>query len=259
MSIQFRRASALSLAVALGLACSGPVRADIIQVTYSGTITSGTDVTGVFGAPNTDLAGLHYTSTFVFDTSLGELIQLGGLSDTEDLRGGTLYAPFATPLVSSTFQIGATIVSVRSNDVGELYAHLDGDVDGFGNIHSDSFANTAWSFADANVFENEINGSEIQNLTGALPGGFVSPFTYHAVAGDTLLGHFFYEHYNFHTQAEQTVTAELAPDTIVFGAVAGPPPTGAPEPATWAILLAGFAGLGAQLRRVRGRRGVLAG
>ncbi len=252
MAIIFKGVTALSIAVAMSLAMSAPAPAAIIQATYSGTITSGLDVTGVFGSPNTDLAGAHYTSTFLFDTSLGELISLSGLSYLEDLRGGSSFGPIATPLISSTFQIGAISVFVRSNEIGELFASLAGDVDAFGNIASDSFANTGYFFNDVNSFASEINGSEIQNHTGALPGNFDTPFTYHAVAGDTLLGSFFYEHYDYHTQVEQTVRATLAPDTIIIGPMSdpNPPPSSlVPEPATWALMLTGFGLAGAALRR----------
>lgn len=39
--------------------------------------------------------------------------------------------------------------------------------------------------------------------------------------------------------------------SLAFQTFMGPAPAGAPEPATWAILLTGFAGLGAALRRRR--------
>jgi hypothetical protein len=54
-------------AVALGL-MSTAASATIVTETFTGTISSGIDVLGLFGARNANLEGLTYTAQFVFDT-----------------------------------------------------------------------------------------------------------------------------------------------------------------------------------------------
>lgn len=57
----------------------------------------------------------------------------------------------------------------------------------------------------------------------------------------------------FGADLRQCITASCV--TGPAGAILSPPPGGVPEPATWAMMLFGFGGIGALLRR---RRGVLA-
>jgi RHS repeat-associated protein len=47
------------------------VQAAIITVTITGTVSSGNDVTGVFGPSNTDLTGQSFTLVYTFDGTLG--------------------------------------------------------------------------------------------------------------------------------------------------------------------------------------------
>jgi hypothetical protein len=49
---------------------SASARADIIDGSFSGTLYSGNDTTGVFGPPASDLTNDAITGTFVYDTSL---------------------------------------------------------------------------------------------------------------------------------------------------------------------------------------------
>jgi hypothetical protein len=60
-----------TIALVVSFGFSLPTNAAIVTATYSGTISSGTDDVGVFGAAGASLAGLAYTSVQAFDTSLG--------------------------------------------------------------------------------------------------------------------------------------------------------------------------------------------
>jgi hypothetical protein len=72
----------LAATAAIALLAASEARADIVQVTYDGTVYSACDPMGTFGQrgcnPNTDptvvepYVGLPYEATFLFDTSKGQ-------------------------------------------------------------------------------------------------------------------------------------------------------------------------------------------
>jgi hypothetical protein len=45
--------------------------AEVVFVTYKGTVSVGYDRTGIFGPPNSSLDGEKYTASYIFDTSVG--------------------------------------------------------------------------------------------------------------------------------------------------------------------------------------------
>src|SRR5262245_10214729 len=51
------------------VALAGQAAAAVVVTTYKGTVANGTDVTGVFGAPGANLAGLPFIAVFVLDGS----------------------------------------------------------------------------------------------------------------------------------------------------------------------------------------------
>ena len=48
-----------------------PASADMVTVTYHGTVAGGFDQLGVFGTPSTSLTGDRYTAVYFFNTALG--------------------------------------------------------------------------------------------------------------------------------------------------------------------------------------------
>jgi hypothetical protein len=79
----------LGVAAALALNVASPALADIIDVTYTGTVSDGTDVTGVFGPPSTLFDGNAFTLTYAFDTAKG--IFTSGFNSS--LAGGPGFGP----------------------------------------------------------------------------------------------------------------------------------------------------------------------
>jgi hypothetical protein len=59
------RGAALSAFVAM------PAAAATMQAVYTGTVTYGTDLSGVFGTPGASLDGAEFTATFRYDTTKG--------------------------------------------------------------------------------------------------------------------------------------------------------------------------------------------
>jgi hypothetical protein len=63
------RACLSAAAIALSLALPSAAHATSYALTTSGTVSTGTDVTGVFGSPATSLAGQSFSTTTLFDTA----------------------------------------------------------------------------------------------------------------------------------------------------------------------------------------------
>src|SRR5580704_14486420 len=84
------RCSVLS-ALLLGAAMGTPASADILTVSYTGIVTTGTDVTGVLGSPNTSLIGDAYSLVYTFNTLNGQYSSLNSptLSYTKLDGGGS--------------------------------------------------------------------------------------------------------------------------------------------------------------------------
>ena len=80
----------LGVVAALALSVASPVLADTITVTYAGTVSAGTDFTGVFGPPSTLLDGDAFVLTYAFDTSKGLISSGAGFIQ---LAGGPGFGP----------------------------------------------------------------------------------------------------------------------------------------------------------------------
>jgi YD repeat-containing protein len=63
--------------------------AAIITVTITGTVGSGTDTSGVFGPPNTDLTGQNFIVVFTFDDSKGTETVNNGITNSSSICGGS--------------------------------------------------------------------------------------------------------------------------------------------------------------------------
>lgn len=63
------RACLSAAAIALSLALPSTAHATSYALTTSGTASTGTDVTGIFGSPATSLAGQSFSTTILFDTA----------------------------------------------------------------------------------------------------------------------------------------------------------------------------------------------
>lgn len=109
-----RTAAALALAVSLA---TGVAQAKTMQATYTGTVQSGFDQSGVFGGgANAVLDGLGFTLTTVFDTSIG-LRQTGreGQISSDNLTGGSLNA-LADPYLRAVLTIGGVSQSLGTSE-----------------------------------------------------------------------------------------------------------------------------------------------
>lgn len=217
---------AAAAACVLATAASG-AEAAIVVATYSGTVDAGaSDPGGIFGPT---LSGSAFTVTYNYDTALGGLDNAAGLLSRS---GGTSQVGGPDPAFDTSPVIDA---SITINGVTE---HFGGQFLGSAGLffplnritHSAVDANAAGDGPGAGV--DTLFFSPIP-IPGSLDASFSSAgsgfgdFRLYDVATDTELA-----------RANLTVTS-----LSIVG------PGGVPEPSTWAIMLTGFFGLGAALRR----------
>jgi hypothetical protein len=204
----------LGAVLALATGAAAPASATIISYTFDSRITDGVDITGLFGTAGANLAGDAIEAVFTFDTSLGERGTVPGTTDS--VIGGTQdpSAP-VSPLVSASVTINKHTVSIGG---GLLAAVL---TNGGQFISAEAIQDTT-TFVDAFVYEKDA------------PASLDTPFS---PMGD-IAGTFNITETDPMSGALESANASFA----------------LPEPATWAMMLMGFAGLGAALR---GRRGAI--
>jgi hypothetical protein len=96
-------AAAMIAGVAAGASVAG---ATVMNATYSGVVSDGTDVTGgIFAAPGADLTGSRFTLRFTYDPDTAGAARSTGLQD-ESVYGGSVLG-FPSPLLSAVLTIGS--------------------------------------------------------------------------------------------------------------------------------------------------------
>ena len=99
-----------------------PAAATVVQATFKGTVSFGTDMLGLWGVAGGDLAQKSADLTFLFDTALGTPVN--GPYVRHGVWGGTLIGA-TTPVLSSTVKIGGVTISSDASYFG--YAALLSD------------------------------------------------------------------------------------------------------------------------------------
>jgi hypothetical protein len=226
----------LGAVCAIGLgAMAGQAQADIYHFTQTGTIHSGSDTQGLFGNAGADLAGQAYSVTFTFDPGL---LEFNSVDDAAfQVRG----------------YMGDTGIA-KVTIGGASYSYT---VDGpygftFGNFKGNPAITGGWEYAVSTA----LYGSH-SNL--AL--GIVSATDFRgAIDLSTLYDYAL-------TDADRTFNGPessywegsdfkfaFRPDAISLTSEPGTlaPPAPVPEPASWALMIAGF-GLAGGVMRTRRR------
>src|SRR5262245_10680766 len=112
-----RRRRTLCAAVAF-FGIVSPASADMVTVTYSGTVHDGFDNAGIFGPANTSLAGDTFTVVYSFNTALG---LNNSTSDRASLIGGTGTATFQpSPALGVSVTIGSQSAFIDGSYAGQI-------------------------------------------------------------------------------------------------------------------------------------------
>ncbi|HEY1559684.1 MAG TPA: PEPxxWA-CTERM sorting domain-containing protein [Caulobacteraceae bacterium] len=216
MKIKVILAAGAAALCAMGASAASATEYEAI---YTGTIYDSYDYTGVFGPADSSLDGDAFVATYTFNTAVGDRTTIPGVSDHLD-NGG----PFGFPGgETATLTINGVTVSFGGTYSWSTDAMVDRRINGVADTR------TLTPLTDQLIF-NIVLPPSAPPLFGTYPLTSVS-------SGD---GHF-----GDYTAPGGVLIDDFATgyfDNMTYEVVE------VPEPATWALVLAGFAGLGAVLR-----------
>jgi len=223
---------ALHGAALLGLLITGAAaRAAIHTAVYTGIVSDGLDVTGVFGAPLASLDDLPFVATFRYDTALGDRTTLRGQRDT--IVGGSTYG-VPTMITEATLRIAGITVAFDRDYYGLADAAHGFVQTGNGHYFDDGITYN-WDTLTAGAAVSGAPPSLEWNMSAlAWYGG--GAFQLNSI--DLASGQFL-------RRAGGSLLVTWVTTSGGTGA------TNLPEPASWALMIAGFGMVGATLRRSR--------
>lgn len=229
----------LALPAILGvIALSQPASAAVVSYTYSGSVDFGADDFGLFGEAGASLNGAGFTAVFSRDDALAlpEDIVLG--RDNSYVAGSGMNQPVTAVLTINgvAFEIGGV--------AGKQSQYDDGEYEAFSHFASGPGSSLTLGGGTLGTFApmpgNVLASADYHTLASLPPGGFPA----FALSGT-------FEFIHPDSNGSQRTFANFTPT----GFLVGPNPDGGagavPEPATWAMMLAGFGGVGWTLRRRR--------
>ena len=227
----------------LGLALAQPAAATLYNATYTGTLTGSNansyDGTGIFGAPTTGLSGLPVKVVYTIDDALPGAVLFsgvfGGSIYGSYVAGGTQYNTPALPVSATVTINGVTRAIVGSS---QSIAQVQNNTYTNGFLH--------YVTGDAGYVRLFVNTYPDQPYP---TGDFRAPLSYDLPT---------YDQYDsgggFSIYRNDATLYEFAYGQVMIRHVEiGLAPTGVPEPASWALMIAGVAMAGAALRASRKR------
>lgn len=221
----------LSLTMALaGLALAVPVAAAIKVATYSGTILTGYDGTDEFGTGVTDLAGLRYVARYTYDTTRAFRQTAPGVYD--ETFGGDFLGTLA-PILATTLTVNGVTLTFNAQ---ERYGFVS--IKAFGETRHESRASDYGAGQFNEIYNYGYPGIPLGSLDDDL-----APQTATALAG----GFNIYLTNPDSGAVARNASGSLRSDPDSFVSISGT----VPEPASWALMIAGFGAVGGAARRRR--------
>ncbi|HEY9236964.1 MULTISPECIES: PEPxxWA-CTERM sorting domain-containing protein [Phenylobacterium] len=199
----------------LGLALAAPAQAKVVKVVHEGMVEFGDGDAQLFGAPNNSLTGMHVQSIYTFDLNRGD--RFDGV-DSAYVQGGSNLGVVG-PLLSSSVRINGVTLGLNGG-LENRYSASDQL-----RMHTE----TAWPAGGVITVDNAA-AIDFQGLDFEYGGGFSGVSDWLVYSGGP-------------QQAQiQWVTMTYTVTEV---------PSAIPEPASWALMIAGFGLTGAALRGSR--------
>lgn len=208
-----------------------PAAAVVKIATYSGTVSNGFDSTGVFGVANTDLTGASWVAVFTYDKLLGGLL-VSGVGFDESYGGGGYGQVGESPVTN----VAVTINGVTRSIVGDWASHAVTATSPAVAHYSEDLIDTDVTYM---VHFISLNAAP-QGAPASLDKNFAPVATR---LDNSTTGWFAYDYAS--GNLTENATAILDGDAVFSVA------SQAPEPASWALMIAGFGMVGGALRARR--------
>lgn len=231
-------ASVLSL-----VAMAAPASAKLIPITYTGTVSSGYDQTGLFGSSGANLSGAAFVATYLFDTAFGTTSSYSYNDwysySTTSIYGGSAYGT-TSPAVSATVTINGKTVAISTAYASSMSAY------------NETFYGTQYNGQNVSVQDSSNDGSvyksiSLNNYLNSVNGAAISPnfedVVYGSMDGLNAGGSFSAYQYNYSTGTWTNSYANFVTSFVSNGVGA------VPEPATWLMMICGLGAVGVALRR----------
>lgn len=236
---QFRTFAAA--VAAAGLLAAMPAAAVVTTATYSGIVASGYDMSGVFGAPGSDLTGYGWVTKYTFDKMLGGT--LSPSSNGEVSSGGVVLGN-GSPIITSSVTINGLTLTITGAAFGSVETYTEPFVQHYSLEQFESSSLSISLFTHNYAYPVGAPASLDQNFgpVASTGGGRMQFNMFDLVRGVVLVDT--WADFGTGTLGAEP-TADLATDTVysVRSAV--------PEPASWALMIAGFGMVGGAVRRRR--------
>jgi len=216
---------ALAIGVVL-VASAGQAQAEIVNVTYTGTVADGTNSGGVFGAQS-NLTGDSFVLKFVFDLSTPGAQTYSNYSFAGSIINGA-DGGRGTGFTSPGLSVSLTINGITQSFVPTTNAQIFGVKE-----VNDSYQLHIGSGYNAETGTSGVVQASVMNFQSLVPLTIDKPFTYTVQPGDLTANEFDFG--NNSGSAGGEFTFVNVTETI---------PGAVPEPSTWTLMLLGFAGIG---------------
>ena len=225
---------------------AAPAEAAQYVITYTGTVYSSYDQTGEFGAANSSLDGLAFKAVYTLTAPLpGAYTSDDGT--TAQIFGGT--GSGSPSPVSGSITINGNSVNFEGDYYGVAY-QSNGNVGSGGSDTIEHSAEDYISDGERYRFHYVYNyiTSGVNDIVATQD--YTQPLNYTIQAGDYSSSNFYFYDYSYVTNTyDHYVYGNFTTDHVTI-ALAG---AAVPEPAAWALLIAGFGLTGGAMRRRQAR------
>jgi len=219
-------------AAAAALWSSASASAGLLTVTDIGTVVGSYDGLGLFGTPGANLNDDSYMAVFTFDLSKATGFFNNG---SQAYAEGGLTFGGSPSFVSEVLTINGVSAPSFGSFASEILAYNFGASSG-----QYQFAESAYGQFDSPIYYTgkESSADYYFALNGSITFDFTMPGKY------TSANYMMYGYFNAYSETVNVDTGSLDGNWTSVDATLSSVTVSVPEPSTWAMMLAGFVGVG---------------